>query len=362
MTQSKAYQEHFNRIERYIAELKRIYAKAMEEYSALALRSGYKGEEAFRFEDFPELKAQADKITRKLAQELYAHVEAANRIEWDKSAEICAKVIESALPSILGVKLSEIAPDLLSQALGRAPAYSAFQMSLNKHGMDLSARVWKFADEFKADTELAMSVTVSEALKNGTSADKLSRQIRYLLNDPSALFRRVRDKNGVLRLSKPAKAYIAGQGRYRSAYKNSMRLARTVINTSYRTAEQERMKATPIVVGKEVHRSSHPYDCPVCEALKGVYPMDFDLGSGWHPQCRCYVTWVMATRAEIAKWIKDGADFVSQNIVTDVPDNFKRFCRENIDKIQGAIGRGTQPWWINNNMGYVEEAWSAETN
>lgn len=357
MKQSKAYQEHFNRIEKYIAELKRIYNRALQEYSALALRSGYDGKDVFSFDDFPALKAQAERITKRLAQELYANVESANRIEWEKSADISGKWIESALPSILGVEMSEIAPETLSALLGRAPAYSAFQMSLNKHGMDLSARVWKFADEFKADTELAMSVTVSEALKNGTSADKLSRQIRYLLNDPSALFRRVRDKNGVLQLSKPAKAYIAGQGRYRSAYKNSMRLARTVINTSYRTAEQERMNATPIVVGKEVHRSNHPYDCPVCEALKGVYPMDFDLGSGWHPQCRCYVTWVMATRAEIDQWIRDGKDFTSVNAVTDVPDNFKQFCRENIDKIQGAMSRGTAPYFVRDNMEYVQGSW-----
>lgn len=357
MTQSKAYQEHFNRIERYIAELKRIYAKAMEEYSALALRSGYKGEEAFRFEDFPELKAQADRITRKLAQELYAHVEAANRVEWDKSAEICAKVIESALPSILGVKLSEIAPDLLSQALGRAPAYSAFQNSLAQHGLSLSERVWKLSQDFKSDTELTMTVTLSEALKNGTSADRLSRQIRHLLNDPNALFRRVRDANGKLQLSAPAKAYVAGQGRYRSAYKNAMRLTRSVINNAYRSAEQQRMNTTPIVVAKEIHRSNHPYDCPVCEALKGVYPKDFDFGTGWHPQCRCYVTWVMATKDEIAKWIKDGADFVSKNIVTDVPDNFKRFCRENMEKIQGAIARGTAPYFVRDNMMYVQNSW-----
>lgn len=355
MTQSKAYQEHFNRIERYIAELKRIYAKAMEEYSALALRSGYKGEEAFRFEDFPELKAQADRITRKLAQELYAHVEAANRIEWDKSAEICAKVIESALPSILGVKLSEIAPDLLSQALGRAPAYSAFQNSLEKHGLSLSERVWKLSQDFKSDTELTMTVTLSEALKKGTSADRLSRQIRHLLNDPNALFRRVRDANGKLQLSAPAKAYVAGQGRYRSAYKNAMRLTRSVINNAYRSAEQQRMNTTPIVVGKEVHRSNHPYDCPVCEALKGKYPKDFDLGSGWHPQCRCYITWIMATKAEIAKWIKDGEKFISANIVQDVPQSFKDWIRSNRDKIKGSISRGTEPYFVRDNFDLIQD-------
>lgn len=358
MEQSKAYQQHLGRIERYVAELKRLYVQALNEYSELAMRSGYEPGEAFRFEDFPELKRKADEITRKLARELYANIETANRVEWDRSGEVSRKLVESSLQSILGLKTSEIATDLLSRVLGRMPAYQSFQDSVAKQGLSLSTRVWNLAGEFKNDVELAMTAKLSEALQQGMSAASLSRSIRSLLNDPTALFRRVRDKNGRLQLSKPAKAYIAGEGRYRSAYKNSMRLARTVINASYRTAEQTQMRQVPIVVGKEIHRSTTPYPCEVCETLKGRYPMDFDFGSGWHPQCRCYVTWIMATKEEIAKWMKDGEDFVSKNAVTDVPDQFKDFCRENRDKIEGAIGRGTQPYWVRDNMSYVEEAWS----
>lgn len=356
MDQLKAYSQHNARVERYIAELKRIYQQVLKEYSELALHSGYSGTEAFRFEDFPELKRRADEVTRKLARELYANVEAMNRVEWGKGAEISRKSVESVLPAILGVKLSEIGQDTLSKLLGREPAYQSFQESVSKHGLSLSTRVWNLAEDFKTDTEFAMTAKLSEALKQGMSAESLSRSVRALLNDPSALFRRVRDKNGILRLSKPAKAYIAGEGRYRSAYKNAMRLARTVINSSYRSAEQAQMRQVPIVVGKEIHRSSTPYDCEVCESLKGVYPMDFDF-TGWHPQCRCYVTWKMATQAEIRQWVQDGKDFRSENEVTDVPDNFKEFCREHRDKIEGAIGRGTAAFFIRDNMSYVEAAW-----
>lgn len=357
MEQSKAYQQHYGRIERYVAELKRLYAQALDAYAELALHSDLPEGEAFRFDDFPELKERVEEVTRKLARELYANIETANKVEWEKSADISRKYVESALPSILGVKLSEIEPSTLSKLLGRSPAYQSYQESVAKHGLSLSSRVWQLSEDFKSDVELAMTAKLGEALQQGMSAASLSRSIRSLLNDPTALFRRVRDKNGKLQLSKRAKAYIAGEGRYRSAYKNAMRLARTTINNAYRTAEQTQMRQVPIVVGKEVHRSTTPYPCEVCERLKGRYPMDFDLGSGWHPQCRCYVTWIMATQEEVAQWMKDGKDFVSKNAVTDVPEAFKEFCRENRDKMEGAIGRGTQPFWVRDNMGYIEDAW-----
>ena len=88
MEQSKAYQQHYGRIERYVAELKRLYAQALDAYAELAMRSDLPEGEAFRFDDFPELKERVDEVTRKLARELYATIETANRVEWEKSADI----------------------------------------------------------------------------------------------------------------------------------------------------------------------------------------------------------------------------------------------------------------------------------
>ena len=79
--------------------------------------------------------------------------------------------------------------------------------------MKLSSRVWNITDQFKSELEMAIDV----ALGDGTSANKLSQTVRNLLNNPNALFRRVRDKHGQLRLSQNAKNYHPGQGVYRSA-------------------------------------------------------------------------------------------------------------------------------------------------
>lgn len=61
-------------------------------------------------------------------------------------------------------------------------------------------------------------MAIDIALGDGTSAAVLSRTVRKWLNNPNALFRRVRDKHGQLRLSQNAKNYHPGRGVYRSAY------------------------------------------------------------------------------------------------------------------------------------------------
>ena len=48
-------------------------------------------------------------------------------------------------------------------------------------------------------------IAIDVALGDGTSAALLSQTVRKLLNNSTALFRRVRDKNGQLRLSQNAK-------------------------------------------------------------------------------------------------------------------------------------------------------------
>ena len=79
-------------------------------------------------------------------------------------------------------------------------------------------------------------MAIDVALGDGVSAAAMSRTVRKLLNNPTALFRRVRDKNGQLRLSQNAKNYHPGRGVYRSAYRNALRLTATETNMAYRTA------------------------------------------------------------------------------------------------------------------------------
>ena len=148
-----------------------------------------------------------------------------------------------------------------------------------------SARVWNLSKQYKTELEMALDIAISE----GTPANELASILKKYLRNPDSLFRRYRDKNGVLQLSKKAKEYHSGQGGYRSAYKNAERLARTEINIAYRKADIERWQSMDMIAGYEIKRSRHPYGCEICDMMKGVYPKSF-VWVGNHPNCRCYMT------------------------------------------------------------------------
>lgn len=216
------------------------------------------------------------------------------------------------------------------------------------NGMNLSQRVWKYSKQFKTELELALELGLGEA----STADELSRAVRKYLKEPNKLFRRVRDEQGVLQLSKAAKAYHPGQGVYRSSYKNAMRLTRTEINMAYRTADYERWQALDFIKGYEVRLSpQHPrYD--ICDELVGIYPKTFKF-VGWHPQCMCHAIPVMLTPKEMEKFTedvlegKDTSDFISEREVNRMPPGFVKWAKDNQER---AKKWKTQPYFIRDNF------------
>ncbi|MFJ1411712.1 hypothetical protein [Capnocytophaga canimorsus] len=149
----------------------------------------------------------------------------------------------------------------------------------------LSDRVWKINAQFRQEIEMALDVAIAD----GVPASQLATHLKQYLKNPDALFRRYRDKNGVLQLSKNAQAYHPGKGVYRSAYKNAERLARTEINIAYRSADIERWQGLDFIAGYEIKRSRNLSPCPICDMMAGVYPKSF-VWVGNHPNCRCYMT------------------------------------------------------------------------
>jgi len=98
---------------------------------------------------------------------------------------------------------------------------------------------------------------------------------------------------------------------------DSMRLARTEVMTSFRTAADESMKATPWIIGQEfTMNDSHPdgLGCE-CEDYNGhVFGIDEDKPSldDLHPQCGCYYVDVLMTDEEwdaaLDAWENDPSD------------------------------------------------------
>ena len=208
----------------------------------------------------------------------------------------------------------------------------------------VSDRVWDIAKKAQTELELALSVSLEE----GKSAAQLSREVRNLLNNPTALFRRVRDQYGNLVLSKNAQNYHPGQGVYRSAYKNALRLTSNEINVAYKSADWLRIQQNPDIVGFEVRLSPQHKVYDMCDELKGKYPKTFHF-HGWHVGCKCHIITLLKTDEEIIKELKADETLPpesSSNYVAEVPNNYKQWVADNKDRFKNWK---TKPYFIEEN-------------
>ena len=248
-------------------------------------------------------KVQVDAIFKEFYNEMYAYMAESASNEWRLSNVKYDKITSSYLK---GTELQ--GSHKLSKL--RDTLYDRNQKGLNsflkrkKYGKTLSNRVWNITNQFKRDTEVAMRDIVRVSITEGTSASKMATELKKHLKEPNRLYRRVRDKDGVLKWSKQAKAYNPGRGVYKSSYQNALRLARTEVNQAFRFADYNRVQSLDFVVGIEIIRSTTPYDCDICEELKGRYPKDY-IFLGHHPNCRCVVKTILADKKEFDSYLKE---------------------------------------------------------
>jgi hypothetical protein len=130
---------------------------------------------------------------------------------------------------------------------------------------------------------------VNHAVLMCRSAAGLSRDIRPALVEPYKLFRRVRGKDGKLRLSKAAKAYRPGRGVYRSSYANALRLSRTEMARAFTEGQIRHARAKSWVDGV-IFRNGNAEACPICSDLDTAYFKVEDAPQiPIHPNCMCYL-------------------------------------------------------------------------
>lgn len=175
-------------------------------------------------------------------------------------------------------------------------ALESFQSRVD-NGLTLSDRIFQTSQGAKQQFEFYLK----SGIGTGRSADQISRDIRQLMTNPDKRFRRVRNESGELVPSKPMADYHPGQGVYRSAYKNALRVAVTETNMSYRLSDCERWKQLDFVLGFEVRRSRNAAPCAICDALVGRYPKDF-IFPGWHPFCICIATPILMSHDQSANY------------------------------------------------------------
>jgi hypothetical protein len=231
-------------------------------------------------------------------------------------------------------------------ATQRSRAQSAARKLMGR--TSLSERVWKITNGTKAEIELLLQ----NAMKEGKSADQLSREVRKYLNEPDRQFKAVKNKEtGKYELSEAAKKYKPGKGVYRSSYKNAMRLVRTEMTAAMRYSLWKNIQKDPLIIGFRIALSNNQLNgmpCPVCEALAGDYPKSF-LWTGWHPQCRCIMTPITISNEELTKYIraKDNGDVYTPKQITSLPQNFTKWWNANGPRFyqEGA----SKPYWLLDN-------------
>ncbi|SEV88844.1 hypothetical protein SAMN05428988_0150 [Chitinophaga sp. YR573] len=324
-------------------EIREFYYNAIVDLSVIAASLPYK-DTIFSLALYPTLKKRVDEVLKTLVSKIEITISSATDLAWDLSDKKNHIFLDK---NLRGIKI----PAGIKKTLfdSNIKAKHAFKNRLTK-GLNLSKRVVKAVEPFRQELEYGLA----EGIANGQNAKSMATSMKKNLVEPDKLFRRVKGRNGRLRLSKAALAYKPGQGVYRSSFKNALRITRTETNMSYRTADFERWKSQPFVVGIKVQTSdAHPRP-DICDTLEGNYPKDFKW-VGWHPHCICYQTPIVITAEEmdkyedmilgLGKW-----DGKSVNQVDDVPAEFYKYLKANKDTINGL---SSTPYWIEDNEKYM---------
>lgn len=355
--QRKANLEHKKRIEQYALLIQQVYDHVAKEAARHAVIAGASTETQFSFDDYPLTKEAIKKLQTQLMGEVSAIIMRGTSSEWKEANLVQDLVAKKVLTAFTGTNRHG---DEYSRYFETNPdALKAFQ-ERKDGGMNLSTRVWRLTEDYKQELEDA----ITAAIAPGTSAASLAAKVKQYLKYPDKRFRRIKEKlaDGTIKwhLSKNTKAFHPGNGKpgvYRSSARNAQRLARTEINMSYRTAEQTRWKQFDFVVGYEIKTTQNGHHVTdICDSLAGKYPKTFKF-NGWHPQCLCYCIPILKTDDEF--WADD--DVKSVNEVTDMPQGFKEWIRDNEDRINAAEKRGSLPYFIRDNWDDVEDVLHPKT-
>lgn len=314
-----------------------------------------------------KMQKQVEDLLRQLHSSVTLAIQQGITLEWEQANAECDKLVTS----IFG-KEALSNPKFNAITDRNKAAMDAF-IGRTENGLNLSDRIWKTVRQLREEMEVAMTVAIGE----GQSASQMSRKVREYLNDPDLMFRRFRykDESGKWRRKwkkriKDEKTgkykwidydrddYKTGAGVYKSSAKNAMRVTRTETNIAYRRADNERWQQMDFVLGQKIQLSKNHPIRDICDKLQGIYPKDF-IFDGWHPQCFCFVTPVLVDEDEMEKMNEaflDGKEYTPKGKhITEYPDEFKEWVRDNADNIAKSRSRGTEPYFIRNNSYAIDE-------
>lgn len=366
---SKQQKEQLNNLFAvYNKRLGRLYSDYVKKLTSLGYGEDVLEDDAlFNFDNFPQLKARLNEIFNDYYQNSLLCYKSGITDGVALAYNHDEKVIGGY--SVLTDKAIRVARDT-------AAATFISNRLKTKNGLNLAQIIWNYCQQTKSEFEMAMSNTIADGIKKGSSAEEVGKSIRKYLNDPDMMYRRYHtikvQKNGkkkdvvtwrrrriidgkVRFVEEPLEK--VGMGVYRSARKNALRVARTEINSAYHKARNERWQNEPFVIGQYIHVSPQHNIDDICNDLEGRYPKDY-VWISWHPQCICTsdpITIQGEEKKEFYKRLMAGEDmnnYVSPFAVLTMPEKYNQYIKDNSEAIVKAGMRGKLAWHLQDNTKY----------
>ncbi len=282
-----------------------------------------------------EIEKKVDKILLQFNSDLLNIISNQTVIGWNMSEDCNDKLVQGYLK---GIEIeSEKREALLFRNIGAVDAF----LKRKTAGLNLSNRVWNLTKNSKDQLEYLLQSGITE----GRPAAKLASDVKEYLKEPNRRYRRIRDKNGKLIYSEPAKSYHPGQGVYRSSHKNALRLTRDIINTAYRYSDHERVQNMDFVRGITVSLSAQHVIYDICDHLAGDYPKAFRF-LGWHPLCLCVKTTKLLSKKEFVRQL-NGGRISKKRYINSIPTRAEKHINSISDRIKGWSNK---PYFIADNF------------
>lgn len=366
---SKQQKEQLNNLFAvYNKRLGRLYSDYVKKLTSLGYGEDVLEDDAlFNFDNFPQLKARLNDIFNDYYQ---------NSLLCYKSGITDGVALAYNHDEMVIGGYSVLTDKAIRVARDTAAATFISNRLKAKNGLNLAQTVWNYCQQTKSEFEMAMSNTIADGIKQGSSAEEVGKSIRKYLNDPDMMYRRYHtikvQKNGkkkdvvtwrrrriidgkVRFVEEPLEK--VGMGVYRSARKNALRVARTEINSAYHKARNERWQNEPFVIGQYIHVSPQHNIDDICNDLEGRYPKDY-VWISWHPQCICTsdpITIQGEEKKEFYKRLMAGEDmsnYVSPFAVLTMPEKYNQYIKDNSEAIVKAGMRGKLAWHLQDNTKY----------
>lgn len=366
---SKQQKEQLNNLFAvYNKRLGRLYSDYVKKLTSLGYGEDVLEDDAlFNFDNFPQLKARLNDIFNDYYQ---------NSLLCYKSGITDGVALAYNHDEMVIGGYSVLTDKAIRVARDTAAATFIANRLKTKNGLNLAQIVWNYCQQTKSEFEMAMSNTIADGIKQGSSAEEIGKSIRRYLNDPDMMYRRYHtikvQKNGkkkdvvtwrrrriidgkVRFIEEPLEK--VGMGVYRSARKNALRVARTEINAAYHKARNERWQNEPFVIGQYIHVSPQHNIDDICNDLEGRYPKDY-VWISWHPQCICTsdpITIQGDEKKEFYKRLMAGEDmsnYVSPFAVLTMPEKYNQYIKDNSEAIVKAGMRGKLAWHLQDNTKY----------